>query len=178
MGVITSVLVICTILLTLLYAKTRRPSNYPTGPSALSFIGILYKDIRGLMKVFRRYRMQYGDIFSFSLGRQTFVVVNGADAAHEVFVKNAHSTSDRPKMLFFTRIGKGFGMLHLFLNTQVSSTNIHNNLKILHLHPPPQKKIPKCIHDTSRNVRLFSTILRFFLLCVIVKIIVKVVQTN
>ena len=137
MGVITAVLVICTILLTLLYTKTRWPSNYPPGPSALSLIGILYKDIRGLMKVFRRYRMEYGDIFSFILSKQTFVVVNGADAAHEVFVKNADSTSDRPKMLFFTRIGKGFGMLH-FLNTQVSSTNIHNNLQILCTPPPPQ----------------------------------------
>ena len=57
------------------------------------------------MGVYRRYRKQYGDIFSLILGKQTLVVVNGTEAAHEVFVKHGDVTSGRPDVFFFRDVG-------------------------------------------------------------------------
>ena len=115
MDAITAVLAMCIVLLTVLYSKTRRPSSYPPGPPTLPFIGNLYIDMRNLMGVFRQYRKQYGDIFSLILGKQTLVVVNGTEAAYEVFGKHGQATSDRPEVFFFTDIGRGFGRQRSFV---------------------------------------------------------------
>ena len=89
--------------------KTRRQKNYPPGPKTLPFIGNLNVDMSDRLKLFREYREKYGDVFSLILGKRILVVVNGMDAIHEVFVKHADVTSDRPDVFFHTDLLRGKG---------------------------------------------------------------------
>ena len=81
------------ILLVLLWIRSRKPSNFPPGPTPLPLIGNLY-NISGkehIVKHFRRLRKEYGDVFSLSIGPHWVTVVNGIEALRELFIKKGSS---------------------------------------------------------------------------------------
>lgn len=86
------------IILTFLWIRSRKPANFPPGPTPFPVIGNLHNlaEEGNFLQVIRKLRKQYGDIFSLSLGKDWVVVVNGRKNLKELFVKKGDYTSDRP----------------------------------------------------------------------------------
>ncbi|KAK7471845.1 hypothetical protein BaRGS_00035504 [Batillaria attramentaria] len=81
----------------LLWLYPRRSSRLPPGPGfALPLLGHLHLMGKDPRATFRKWRRQYGDIFSLYMGRQLTVVLNGHKVIKEALVKQAHAFSDRP----------------------------------------------------------------------------------
>jgi cytochrome P450 len=77
--------------------RSKRPADYPPGPTPLPLIGNIPSLLGGdLLKVTTELRKQYGNLFSLSLGPYWIVFVNGHDLLKEAFVKHADVLSDRP----------------------------------------------------------------------------------
>lgn len=94
------VVVAClSVVLTFLWIRSRRPANYPPGPTPLPLLGNLGLLIGGsnnILEVFRQLRGKYGDVICLSLGPNWAIIVNGRDNLRELFVKRGDVTSDRP----------------------------------------------------------------------------------
>ena len=86
-----------------------RSSGLPPGPRfRLPLIGNLYDVDTDIRKFLRRYRKQYGDIYSLYFGTKLVIVISGYNCLKEAFVKNGEIFSDRPKgHTFFTEMAKG-----------------------------------------------------------------------
>lgn len=92
-------LVICIVVLTLLWLRSRRPADFPPGPTPLPLLGNIPTLVGGnldLLVITRNLRKQHGNLFSLSVGPYWIVFVNGYDLLKEAFVKNADVLSDRP----------------------------------------------------------------------------------
>ena len=86
-----------------------RPKGLPPGPLTLPLLGSYW-----FMKMMRKRdnhlvladaAKTYGDIFSFRIGNQLIVVLNGFDSIYEALVKQSDVFSDRPVFLpFLNRI--------------------------------------------------------------------------
>ena len=80
-----------------------KPKGLPPGPIAFPFIGSyqFVKQLQGRLShiVYLEASKKYGNIFSFKLGQQTFVVLTGYDAVYQALVKQADVFSDRPNFL-------------------------------------------------------------------------------
>ncbi|KAK7465118.1 hypothetical protein BaRGS_00037697 [Batillaria attramentaria] len=82
----------------LLWLYSRRSSRLPPGPGfALPLLGHLHLMGKDPRETFRKWRRQYGDIFSLYMGRQLTVVLNGHKVIKEALVKQADVFSDRPR---------------------------------------------------------------------------------
>ena len=97
---ITSILVFITVFLSL-YLMTRKPKGIPPGPVfTLPILGdlplLFSKDTR---QVFKDLRQKHGNIFSFYLGKELTIVINGYDLIHKALVNKANVFSERPKNL-------------------------------------------------------------------------------
>lgn len=68
----------------------------------------MQKDPRDL---FRKWRQQYGDIFSLRLGDRLVVVMSSYSVLKEAFVKHGDVFSDRPSMFMLDRLGKKRGVI-------------------------------------------------------------------
>ena len=75
-----------------------RSNGLPPGPRfRLPVVGNLH-DVDADMRIFlRRYRKQYGDIYSLYVGTKLVIVISGYRFLREAFVKNGEIFSDRPK---------------------------------------------------------------------------------
>ena len=96
------ILVLILLLLWSLYYLFRR-DRLPPGPISLPGVGSWF-----FVKEIRRKRphialldasKKYGDVFSFRMGSQLIVALNGYDVINEALVKQAHVFSDRPNHL-------------------------------------------------------------------------------
>ena len=95
-------LLIVILLSIILWFRSRRPSDYPPGPTPLPLIGNFQNLIQSnILEVFRNLRIKYGDIFSLSLGKYWIIVVNGEENLRELLVKKGDLTVDRPPFFVF-----------------------------------------------------------------------------
>ena len=126
----TGVLVAGVLSLSLLYwLSTRRPAGLPPGPGpALPLLGHLLLLERDTRAQFRQWRRQYGDVFSYYVGSQLVVVLNGLDVMQEAFVKMADTFSHRPHAFYGDKIneGKGKGQTASHIGTSVVSAHVQN----------------------------------------------------
>ncbi|XP_021348238.1 cytochrome P450 2D4-like [Mizuhopecten yessoensis] len=101
----TVTVAIVVVLLILLVSRTLQWSaNVPPGPSGYPIIGSMPLLRKGnILEIFRKLRAQYGDVFSIKIGPNLAVVINGADALKEAFVKRADEFSDRPSNYFIVQ---------------------------------------------------------------------------
>ena len=100
---LTPIVVILAILTFYMYA-TRKSKQIPPGPKIwLPQLGnipnLIGKDV---LKVFRTLHKQHGDVFSFYMGRQLVVVLNGYDTIKEALVKHGKWFNGRPKNKLLT----------------------------------------------------------------------------
>ena len=105
----TSVFVFIVVFLSL-YLLLKKPTGIPPGPMfTLPIIGDLMllfgRDIR---KVFKDLRQKHGPVFSFYLGKELTIVINGYDLIHKALVNKANIFSDRPKNLLNNILGDKF----------------------------------------------------------------------
>nr|KAG5687492.1 hypothetical protein BaRGS_017084 [Batillaria attramentaria] len=81
----------------LLWLYPRRSSHLPPAPGfALPLLGHLHLMGKDPRATFRKWRRQYGDIFSLYMGQQLTVVLNGHKIIKEALVKRGDVFSDRP----------------------------------------------------------------------------------
>ena len=85
------------------YLFLSRDKGLPPGPFALPLIGsyAFMKQLQCRLShvVYLEAAKKYGNIFSFRLGQQLFVVLNGYEAVYQALVKQADVFSDRPNFL-------------------------------------------------------------------------------
>ena len=97
-------------ILLLILQKERK--KYPPGPFSAPVIGNFFwfkKDPHGYLR-FTELSKKYGNVYRLYCGSTMIVFLNGYDAIHEAFVKQAAVFTDRPQ-LFVPLIGvsKGTG---------------------------------------------------------------------
>ncbi|XP_060064349.1 cytochrome P450 2B5-like [Ylistrum balloti] len=87
------------ILLVLLVSRSLQwPANVPPGPVGYPVVGCMPMFRNGnLLEIFRKLRVQYGDVYSVKIGISLTVVISGVDALKEAFIKHADDFSDRSR---------------------------------------------------------------------------------
>ena len=122
-SLLTDTSVILGILILTLYALLRsvyidRSNGLPPGPRfRVPLIGNLYDVDTDIRKFLRRYRKQYGDIYSLYFGNKLVIVISGYSHLKEAFVKNGEIFSDRPKGYDIVKeITNGKGIVHIKKN--------------------------------------------------------------
>lgn len=95
---VTTVLIFIFVFLAV-YLVTRKPTGIPPGPVyTLPFLGdLLLMAKEDVLKTFRKLRKKHGDIFSFYMGKELLVVINGHELIEKAAVKKGHYFSSRPK---------------------------------------------------------------------------------
>ena len=88
-----------------------RSNGLPPGPRfRLPLIGNLHTVDTDIRNFLRRYRKQYGDIYSLYFGNTLVIIISGYSHLKEAFVKNGEIFSDRPKAHdIFTETATGNG---------------------------------------------------------------------
>ena len=75
-----------------------RNNDIPPGPKfRLPILGQLYAVEPDMRNFLRKYRKQYGDIYSLYFGNKLVIFIAGYDKLKEAFVKNGTMFSYRPK---------------------------------------------------------------------------------
>ncbi|KAJ4937532.1 hypothetical protein JOQ06_002167 [Pogonophryne albipinna] len=97
-----SILLLCVcVVFILLQLKSRRPKNFPPGPSPLPILGnILELSLDNPLKDFERLRNTYGNVYSVFLGTKAAVVINGMKAMKDAIVTKGIDLAGRPQDLF------------------------------------------------------------------------------
>ncbi|KAL3061065.1 hypothetical protein OYC64_009303 [Pagothenia borchgrevinki] len=97
-----SILLLCVFVVFILHQlKSRRPKNFPPGPSPLPILGnILELSLDNPLKDFERLRNTYGDVYSVFLGTKAAVVINGMKAMKDAIVTKGIDFAGRPQDLF------------------------------------------------------------------------------
>ncbi|KAF3855254.1 hypothetical protein F7725_023309 [Dissostichus mawsoni] len=97
-----SILLLCVCVVFILFQlKSRRPKNFPPGPSPLPILGnILELSLDNPLKDFERLRNTYGNVYSVFLGTKTAVVINGMKAMKDAIVTKGIDFAGRPQDLF------------------------------------------------------------------------------
>ncbi|KAL3883905.1 hypothetical protein ACJMK2_030135 [Sinanodonta woodiana] len=107
----TSMLVFCVVVL-LCYYALRTPNNIPMGPLTVPLLGNIPQLIgRNPLLLFRKWRKQYGDVFSVYMGSQLLVVLNGYKTIKEALVTRGNVFSERPHNFLLDKINEGEGIL-------------------------------------------------------------------
>ncbi|KAK3601250.1 hypothetical protein CHS0354_040429 [Potamilus streckersoni] len=94
---LTTVFVFFLVLL-FVYYITKPPTDIPPFPKPVlpifgNLLSLVNKDI---LEYFRNLQNEYGDIYSFYMGSQLMIVINGYSAIKEALVQNGRLFSDRP----------------------------------------------------------------------------------
>ncbi|XP_063752809.1 cytochrome P450 2F2-like isoform X2 [Eleginops maclovinus] len=97
-----SILLLCVCVVFILFQlKSRRPNNFPPGPSPLPILGnILELSLENPLKDFERLRNIYGNVYSLFLGTKAAVVINGMKAMKDAIVTKGIDFAGRPQDLF------------------------------------------------------------------------------
>ncbi|XP_045898628.1 cytochrome P450 2F2-like isoform X2 [Micropterus dolomieu] len=99
-----TLLCLCVVFI-ILQLKSRRPKNFPPGPTALPILGnILHLNLENPLKDFERLRKSYGDVYSLFIGSKPAVIINGVKAMKEALVTKATDFAGRPKDLFINDV--------------------------------------------------------------------------
>ncbi|KAL3884077.1 hypothetical protein ACJMK2_030299 [Sinanodonta woodiana] len=107
----TSILVFCVVFL-LCYYALRTTNNIPTGPVSVPLLGNIPQLAgRNPLILFRKWRKQYGDVFSVYMGSQLLVVLNGYTIIKEALVTRGTVFSDRPHNFMLDKIKDGEGVI-------------------------------------------------------------------
>ncbi|KAK3593222.1 hypothetical protein CHS0354_002756 [Potamilus streckersoni] len=108
---VTSIIVFCVVFL-LCYYALRTPKFIPPGPVIFPLLGNIPQLAgRNPLLLFRKWRKQYGDVFSVYMGNQLLVVLNGYKTIKEALVTRGNVFSDRPPNFIFDKIKKGKGLI-------------------------------------------------------------------
>ena len=101
--------VICISLLHFIFSWRRK--GLPPGPKYhLPFIGNLHQINPDMRITLRKFRKDYGDVYSLYMGAKLAIVISGYDAIKEAFLRNGDTFSNRPtKMKIIEKITKGQG---------------------------------------------------------------------
>ncbi|KAM6926509.1 cytochrome P450 2F2-like isoform 1-T2 [Lycodopsis pacificus] len=92
-------LLICVVFI-LIQLKSRRPKNFPPGPTVLPILGnILELSLENPLNDFERLRKTYGNVYSIFLGPKPVVVINGMKTIKEAFVAKGVDFAGRPQDL-------------------------------------------------------------------------------
>uniref|UniRef100_A0A8C6SKP6 Cytochrome P450 n=1 Tax=Neogobius melanostomus TaxID=47308 RepID=A0A8C6SKP6_9GOBI len=89
--------------------RSRRPKNFPPGPTALPFLGnvlnlnLLTSHLFCLPSCFQL-RRTYGNVYSLYIGHRPAVVVSGTKALKEALVNKAVDFAGRPQDMYFNAI--------------------------------------------------------------------------
>ncbi|KAK3083971.1 hypothetical protein FSP39_006100 [Pinctada imbricata] len=107
-------LVLCVIMTILvwLWKQTRRAADWPQGPPTIPFIGNANINFGDILTEFRKFRLQYGDIYSLVIGSKTVIVVNGLDTLKEMFIQHGDVVSQRADTIVTSNIAKYKGLLN------------------------------------------------------------------
>lgn len=104
-GYLDLIFITSSVSLLLLWVRSRRPSDYPPGPTPIPVIGNFHNLVnKDFMQSLRDLRQKHGDIFSLSLGTFWVIVVNGSDNLKEILIKRGEKTSDRPTFFVFNLV--------------------------------------------------------------------------
>ena len=108
---ITSFLIFL-VVFALLHILLRKPKGIPPGPLfTIPILGDLLLLASGDIKgAFRKLRNKHGDIFSFYIGRQLVVVVNGYELISKVLVENGIQYCGRPQDCLSELRSNGVGL--------------------------------------------------------------------
>ena len=104
LSLLTDTSVILGIIILTLYVVLRhmfidRSSGLPPGPRfRLPLIGNLHDVDTDIRKFLRRYRKQYGDIYSLYFGTKLVIVISGLNHLKEAFVKTGRYFPIDPKV--------------------------------------------------------------------------------
>jgi 3-hydroxyphenylacetate 6-hydroxylase len=74
------------------------------GPKGLPIIGSLWAIRKNAAEQYRLWAKEHGPVYQVSLGNETMVVVNSAEAAKGIFGINAQSLSSRPEFYTFHKV--------------------------------------------------------------------------
>jgi hypothetical protein len=95
--------------------STRRPSNYPPGPKPVLGLGNLHQipTVAPFLQ-FYNWSKTFGDIVGLKAGPGNLIILNSADAIHELFSKRGTVYSGRPYLYIPTEhVFKGHADKHL-----------------------------------------------------------------
>ncbi|KAL3884074.1 hypothetical protein ACJMK2_030296 [Sinanodonta woodiana] len=108
---ITSLFVFCVVFL-LCYYALKKTNNIPTGPVSVPLLGNIPQLAgRNPLIMFRKWRKQYGDVFSVYMGSQLLIVLNGYETINEALVTRANVFSERPHNFMLDKIKEGEGVI-------------------------------------------------------------------
>ncbi|KAK3084094.1 hypothetical protein FSP39_008030 [Pinctada imbricata] len=105
------VLCIVITILVWLWNKTRRAPKLPPGPPIIPFLGNLNINFGDILTEFRKFRLQYGDLYSLVIGSRTVVIVNGHQTLKEIFIKHGDIASERADTIVTSKIAKYKGLI-------------------------------------------------------------------
>ncbi|XP_053174988.1 cytochrome P450 2F2-like [Scomber japonicus] len=80
---------------------SRRPKNFPPGPTVLPFLGnVLSLSLENPLNDFERLRKTYGNVYSLYIGSKPAVIINGLKVMKEAMVTKATEFAGRPQDLY------------------------------------------------------------------------------
>ncbi|KAM3609433.1 uncharacterized protein V6R79_014725 [Siganus canaliculatus] len=107
------------VLVVILLSRSRRPKNFPPGPTALPILGnIVLMNIENPLQDFEKLRKTYGNIYSVFLGSKPAVVISGAKAVKEALVTKAADFAGRPQGLFLQHVTEDNGIVLVDSNSK------------------------------------------------------------
>uniref|UniRef100_A0A3Q1DBX2 Cytochrome P450, family 2, subfamily X, polypeptide 9 n=1 Tax=Amphiprion ocellaris TaxID=80972 RepID=A0A3Q1DBX2_AMPOC len=108
-----SVVLLCLcIFFVILQLKSRRPKNFPPGPTILPIVGnLLQLNLENPLKDFERLRKTYGNVYSLFIGPRPAVFINGLKAMKEAMVTKGVEFAGRPQDMFNNEITENKGVI-------------------------------------------------------------------
>uniref|UniRef100_A0A8C6SIF2 Cytochrome P450 n=1 Tax=Neogobius melanostomus TaxID=47308 RepID=A0A8C6SIF2_9GOBI len=107
-----SVLLLGICIFIILQLKSRRPKNFPPGPTALPLIGnMLNLSPDNPLKDMEKLRGRYGNVYSVYIGHRAAVVVCGTKALKEALVNKGVDFAGRPQDMFMNDVTERRGVV-------------------------------------------------------------------